>query len=156
VGCHFLFQGIFLTQGSNPYLLYQQANSLPLCHLGSPVEYYSAIKNNECESVLVRWMNLEPVIQSEVKSERENKYCTLICIWNLEKWYRSTYLPGRNRNAGGEDRFVDTVGEGDGGTNGGSSITVNTLPCVSCCIAQRVSSVRCDDLEGWDEELGGS
>ena len=104
----------------------------------------------------MRWMNLEPVIQSEVESERENKYCTLICIWNLEKWYRSTYLQGRNGNAGGENRFVDTVGEGDSGTNGGSSITVYTLPCVSCCIAQRVSSVHCDDLEGWDEELGGS
>ena len=104
----------------------------------------------------MRWMNLEPVIQSEVESERENKYCTLICIWNLEKWYRSTYLQGRNGNAGGENRFVDTVGEGDSGTNGGNSITVYTLPCVSCCIAQRVSSVHCDDLEGWDEELGGS
>ena len=30
------------------------------------VEYYSAIKRNAFESVLVRWMNLEPVIQSEV------------------------------------------------------------------------------------------
>ena len=31
------------------------------------VEYYSAIKRNGSESVLVRWMNLEPVIQSEVR-----------------------------------------------------------------------------------------
>ena len=30
------------------------------------VDYYLAIKKNEFESVLVRWMNLEPVIQSEV------------------------------------------------------------------------------------------
>ena len=40
VGCHFLLQGIFLTQGSNPclwHLLHWQANSLPLSHLGSPV-----------------------------------------------------------------------------------------------------------------------
>ena len=35
------------------------------------VEYYSAIKRNAFESVLMRWMNLEPIIQSEVKSERE-------------------------------------------------------------------------------------
>ena len=34
-------------------------------------EYYSAIKNNEFESVLVRWMNLEPIIQSEI-SQKEN------------------------------------------------------------------------------------
>ena len=31
------------------------------------VEYYSAIKRNTFESVLMRWMDLEPVIQSEVK-----------------------------------------------------------------------------------------
>ena len=36
VGCHFLLQGIFSTQGSNPHLLrvwHWQADSLPLCHL---------------------------------------------------------------------------------------------------------------------------
>ena len=38
VGCHFLLQGIFLTQGSNPGLLHCQEGSLPLSHLGSPVE----------------------------------------------------------------------------------------------------------------------
>ena len=35
------------------------------------MEYYSVIKRNAFESVLMRWMNLEPIIQSEVKSERE-------------------------------------------------------------------------------------
>ena len=37
VGCHFLFQGIFPTQGSNLSLLRWQADSLPLSHQGSPV-----------------------------------------------------------------------------------------------------------------------
>ena len=39
MGCHFLLQGIFLTQGSNLHLLcllHWQVDSLPLCHLGSP------------------------------------------------------------------------------------------------------------------------
>ena len=36
------------------------------------VDYYSAIKKNEFESVVVRWMNLESVIQSEV-SQKEKK-----------------------------------------------------------------------------------
>ena len=36
VGYHFLLQGIFLTQGSNPRLLHWQADSLPLSHQGSP------------------------------------------------------------------------------------------------------------------------
>ena len=36
VGCHFLLQGIFPTQGSNPCLLHWQADFLPLSHQGSP------------------------------------------------------------------------------------------------------------------------
>ena len=35
-GGHFLLQGIFLTQGLNPHLLYWQAGSLPLSHQDSP------------------------------------------------------------------------------------------------------------------------
>jgi len=36
VGCHFLVQGIFPTQGSNPHLLNWQEESLLLTHEGSP------------------------------------------------------------------------------------------------------------------------
>ena len=35
------------------------------------MEYYSAMKRNTFESVLMRWMNLEPIIPSEVKSGRK-------------------------------------------------------------------------------------
>ena len=45
VGCHFLLQGIFLTQGSNPHLLsllHWQVDSLPLHHLGSQ-EYWDGV-----------------------------------------------------------------------------------------------------------------
>ena len=35
------------------------------------MEYYSAIKRSTFESVLVRWMNLEPVIQSEVRKRKQ-------------------------------------------------------------------------------------
>ena len=50
------------------------------------MEYYSAIKRNETELFLVRWMDLETVIQSEVKSEREKQipYANTN-IWNLKK-----------------------------------------------------------------------
>ena len=53
------------------------------------MEYYSAIKKNTIESVLMRWMKLEPIIQSEV-SQKE-KYSipiqyTNAYIWNLERW----------------------------------------------------------------------
>ena len=44
------------------------------------MEYYSAIKRNTFESVLMRWMNLEPIIQSEVSQKEKNKYCILTHI----------------------------------------------------------------------------
>ena len=36
------------------------------------MEYYSAIKKNAFESVLMRWMKLEPIIQSEVRKKNTN------------------------------------------------------------------------------------
>ena len=33
------------------------------------MEYYSAIKKNAFESVLMRWMKLEPILQSEVRKK---------------------------------------------------------------------------------------
>ena len=41
------------------------------------MEYYSAIKRNASESVQMRWMNLEPIIQSEVSQKEKDKYCIL-------------------------------------------------------------------------------
>jgi len=41
------------------------------------MKYYSAIKRNAFESVLMRWMNLEPIIQSEVSQKEKDKYCIL-------------------------------------------------------------------------------
>ena len=49
------------------------------------MEYHSAIKRNETELFVVRWMDLETVIQSEVSQKEENKYCMLTHIWNLKE-----------------------------------------------------------------------
>ena len=38
------------------------------------MEYYSAIKRNKIELFVVRWMDLESVIQSEVSQKEKNKY----------------------------------------------------------------------------------
>ena len=37
-------------------------------------EYYSAIKRSTFESVLMRWVNLEPIIQREVSQKEKDKY----------------------------------------------------------------------------------
>ena len=70
------------------------------------MEYYSAIKKSTFESVLIRWMKLEPIIQSEVSQKEKHQYsissvqfssvaqsCLTLCdpmnysnIWNLERW----------------------------------------------------------------------
>ena len=41
------------------------------------MEYYSAIKKNAFESILIRWMKLEPIIQSEVNQKEEHQYSIL-------------------------------------------------------------------------------
>ena len=51
------------------------------------VEYYSAIKRNAFESVLMRWMNLEPIIQIEVSQREKDTYHILTHIQNLEKCF---------------------------------------------------------------------
>ena len=40
-----------------------------------------------------------------------------MCVWNLEKWYRWTYLLGRERDTDIENRQVDIGREGTGGMN---------------------------------------
>ena len=53
------------------------------------MEYYSAIKRKEIGSSVEMWMDLETVIQTEVKSERERQISfNKTYMWNLEKWYR--------------------------------------------------------------------
>ena len=47
------------------------------------VEYYSAIKRNEIELLVVRWMDLESVIQSEVSQREKNKYRMLTHIYRI-------------------------------------------------------------------------
>ena len=51
------------------------------------MEYYPAIKKNPFESVLMRWMKLEPIIQSEVsQKEKTPIQYTKAYKWNLERW----------------------------------------------------------------------
>ena len=45
--------------------------------------YYSAIKRNTFESVLMRWMNLEPIIHSEGSQKVKDKYHILIHIYGI-------------------------------------------------------------------------
>ena len=46
-------------------------------------EYYSAIKRNAFESVLMRWMKLEPIIQSEISQKEKHQYSILMNIYGI-------------------------------------------------------------------------
>ena len=69
-------------------------------------------KRNTFKSVLMRWMNLELIIQSEVSQKEKDKYHILTHnVWNLERWYQRSYVQGSK----GDRDIKDSVGEGEDG-----------------------------------------
>ena len=75
------------------------------------MEYYSAIK--KWNWIICHYVDECRVCYTESKSEREKEIYINAYIWNLEKWYKWTYLQGGNRDADIENKHVDT-GEGVG------------------------------------------
>ena len=64
-------------------------------------------------------------------SEREKQILHInVYLWNLEEWYRWTYLQGSNGDTDIQNRLVDTVGEGEGGMNWENNMQTYTLPYV--------------------------
>ena len=53
-----------------------------MCHIYT-MEYYSAIKGNEIELFVMRWVDLESFIQSEVSQKEKNKYHRLTHIYGI-------------------------------------------------------------------------
>ena len=49
------------------------------------MEYYSAVKKNTFESVLMRWMKLEPIMQSEVSQKEKHQHSILTHIYGIQK-----------------------------------------------------------------------
>ena len=47
------------------------------------MDYYSTIKKNTFESVLMRWMKLEPIIQSGVSQKEKHQYSILTHIYGI-------------------------------------------------------------------------
>ena len=63
------------------------------------MEYYSPIKRNKFESVELRRMNLEPVIQSEVSQKEKNKYHILTHILESRKIVLMNLFEGQDGDA---------------------------------------------------------
>ena len=82
VGCHFPLKEILPTQRLNRVclacLLHWQADSLLLVPPGKPTVLYSGCKRNEIVPFAKVWMDLEAVIQSEVRKRKIN-----IVYWHI-------------------------------------------------------------------------
>ena len=78
------------------------------------VEDYSAIKGNTFQSVLVRWMNLEPIIQSEGSEKEKDKYHILMHIYRIQKNGTEEFMnfQGSNGETDIENRLMD-MGTGE-------------------------------------------
>src|SRR5574337_795595 len=57
------------------------------------MEYYSAIKKNTMESVLMRWMKLESIIQSEVSQKEKHQYSMLLLLLSCFSHVRLCVTP---------------------------------------------------------------
>ena len=82
-------------------------------------------KRNAFESVLVRWMNSEPIIQSEISWKEKNRYCLLTHIYGIQKddTDESIGRAAMEMLRVIEDRLMDRVRgeqEGEGGMIGAS------------------------------------
>ena len=83
VGCQFLLQGIFLTQGSNPCLLHWQVDSLPLSHQGSNTNpSYNEVSPHTDQNGHHQ-KNLQTINAGEGVEKRESSYTV---GWNENRY----------------------------------------------------------------------
>ena len=75
------------------------------------------------------WRNLEPTLQSEVSQKEKNRYCILTHMYmESRRMVLMNLFAGQQRRHKKRGQVVDTVREGEGGTNGESSIETYTSP----------------------------
>ena len=78
------------------------------------MEYYSAIKKNTFESVLMRWMKLEPIIQSEVSQKEKHQYSILTHIYGIIKMVMITLYAREQKRHRGIEQSFGLCGRGKG------------------------------------------
>ena len=121
------------------------------------MEYYSVIQRNTFGSVLMKWMSLEPIIQSEVSQKEKDKYHILTHIYRTRKTVLKNLFIGqqwRNRHR------EQTCGHGERGGEGEMNGKSNMETYITICkiVSQREFAVwlrklkqgLCINLEGWE------
>ena len=90
---HFEFIFVYCVRKCSSFILLQVVDQQPRCPSADEwirklwyiytMEYYSAIKKNTFESVLMRLMKLESIIQSEVRQKEKHQYSILTHIYGI-------------------------------------------------------------------------
>jgi len=115
---------------SHPSELSQSTRLTPCAHIAS-----------------AHWMNLKPVIQSKVSQKEKNRFYIFIYIYmETRKKVLMNLFAGQEYRCRHREQTVDTVGEGEGGTNWESSIDIYTVCKINlfllnynlqCCIKKQ-------------------
>ena len=105
------------------------------------MEYYSAIKKSTFESVLMRWMKLEPIIQSEVSQKDKDQYSILMHIYGILKDGNDKPICKTEKETQTYRTDFWTLGEGEGGMFRENRIKT--------CILSRVKQIT---SPGWMHE----
>ena len=79
------------------------------------IEYYSAFKMNTSESVLMRWIKLEPIIQSEISQKKKHQYSILTHIYGIQKDGKDYPICKTAKEMHVKKRLLNYVGKGKGG-----------------------------------------
>ena len=126
------------------------------------MEYYSAIKRNAFESVLMRWMNLEPLIQSELSHKEKDKYHILTHIYGiLKKVLKNLYTGQQWRNRHSEYTYGHGERGGDGELYGKSNMETYITTCKIdsqrefAAWLRKLSQGLCINLDRWGGEVHG-
>ena len=121
------------------------------------MDYYSAIKRNTFESVLMRWMNLEPIIQSEVSQKERDKYLILTYIYTESRiMVLKNLFPGQQWRKRHREY---TYGHGERGGEGEMYRKNNMENYITTCKIysqqefavwlRKLKQGLCINLEGW-------
>ena len=84
VGCYFLLQGIFPTQGSIPGLLHWQVDSLPLSHQGCPLCAYLPSSSSYFMWGVFLWVELDQVLHLQTAIYPQPWQRTMVCFWKTQ------------------------------------------------------------------------
>ena len=103
-----------------------------------------AVKRNASESVLMRWMNLEPTIQSEVSQREKDKYCLLTYMESRKMILKTLFAGEQWRNRHREQTYGHEERGGEGEICGDSNMEILLLcfteTCKICCMSQETQN----------------